>query len=379
MRVLIVGAGIAGLTLAASLRQRGVDPVVVDQRVNGADLGYALALWPHGSRVLHDLGSHDEFVSLSEEMRSYVAYDGSGAVLTSSPLPQSISSHGHLGIIPRSDLTALLRRTLEPVGVRDGVSVDTLSQDGDLVSVEFNDGTSGTFDLVVGADGVQSKVRRLLFGPVTGFDSGWGCFVWWGDPRTGKPGQTTEHWGAGGFLGTYPCRSRLCVIVGGPKDVLMPDQTEGRAGRITDLLRGLGAQNDAYLEGLPVDTEQLFWWPMSDIRAPRWVDGRVVLLGDAATSFLPTAGIGASMAMESAAVLSDELSRTDSTYLPDALALYERRRRRRVLAAQSQSRRLARISFVRSPAIATLRNQALRRTSMESMVGSLIKGLRHPI
>ncbi|MGH3382936.1 MAG: FAD-dependent oxidoreductase, partial [Nocardioidaceae bacterium] len=94
---------------------------------------------------------------------------------------------------------------------------------------------------------------------------------------------------------------------------------------------------------------------------------------------LPTAGIGASMALESAAVLADELSRTDVTYLPNALELYERRRRHRVEAAQTQSRRLARLMFLSSPRLASVRDLALRLASMEQMVGPLIKGLRQPI
>lgn len=65
----------------------------------------------------------------------------------------------------------------------------------------------------------------------------------------------------------------------------------------------------------------LHLWRMADVRTPRWVQRRVALVGDAAAAFLPTAGIGASMALESAAVLADELSRTSSDYLPNALAL----------------------------------------------------------
>jgi 2-polyprenyl-6-methoxyphenol hydroxylase-like FAD-dependent oxidoreductase len=85
------------------------------------------------------------------------------------------------------------------------------------------------------------------------------------------------------------------------------------------------------------------------------------------------------MALESAAVLADELSRTDSTYVTNALKLYGRRRRRRVEAAQNQSRLLARVMFVRSRRLAAIRNRALRFASMEQVVGPLIKELKNPI
>lgn len=77
------------------------------------------------------------------------------------------------------------------------------------------------------------------------------------------------------------------------------------------------------------------------VHAMKRARGRTTLVGDAAAAFLPTASVGASMALESAAVLADELSRTDPAYVPNALALYERRRRTRVEAAQTQSRHLS--------------------------------------
>src|SRR5690606_21944871 len=148
-----------------------------------------------------------------------------------------------------------------------------------------------------------------------------GCYVWWADSRLAGVGETTERWGAGSFLGTYPGSERLCVIAGAPLDALQPDRPDGRAARLARLLRPYGVQVDELLTDLPGDSEPLFLWRMADVRAPQWVQGRVALVGDAAAAFLPTAGIGASMALESAAVLADELSRTDPTYLPNALQL----------------------------------------------------------
>lgn len=140
-----------------------------------------------------------------------------------------------------------------------------------------------------------------------------------------------------------------------------------------------GVPVDDFLADLPGDTEQLFLWRMAGVRAPAWVKGRVALVGDAAAAFLPTAGIGASMALESAAVLADELSRTDPMHVPDALDPYVKRRRRRVEAAQDQSRRLAHVMFIPSRRLALLRDRALRFASMDQMVSPLIKAMRNPI
>jgi 2-polyprenyl-6-methoxyphenol hydroxylase-like FAD-dependent oxidoreductase len=379
VRTLIVGAGISGLALAGLLRRQGRSPVVVERRREDAGPGYGLALWPHGTRVFHALGLHDELVACSEPMGGYVARSGRGHLLTSSPMPESVRRYGHLGLIARSEVLDLLRAPLQDTDIRSGVSVARMEQSGTHAEVELDDGTADEFDLVVGADGIHSRVRDLLVGRVPERDTGWGCHVWWADRHLVAGSETTEYWGAGSFLGTYPCRDRVCVILGAPVDVLEPDRPDGRTHRLAALLERFQVPVGDFTADLPGDGEGLFLWPMADVRAPRWVRGRTALVGDAAAAFLPTAGIGASMALESAAVLADELSRTDTTYLPNALQLYERRRRTRVEAAQTQSRRLARVMFVRNRRLAALRNSALAHARIEQMVGPLIKELREPI
>ena len=199
LRILIVGAGVAGLTLAALLRRDGHDLRVIDQRDPAADAGYAIALWPHGSRVFHALGLHDAFVAQSEPMRRYVARRGDGRALTASTMPDSLTAHGHLGLVPRADLVALLRQAAGERVVRDGLSIDELTQQADHVEVRLSDGRQGEFDLVVGADGVGSRVRELLLGPVPERDTGWGCVVWWTEPALAEPGETAERYGTASF------------------------------------------------------------------------------------------------------------------------------------------------------------------------------------
>lgn len=379
MRTLIVGGGISGLALAGLLSRQGQEPVVVERRGSGAEPGYGLALWPHGTRVFHALGVHDAFVDRSEPMGTYTARSGNGQRLTSSPMPAAVHRYGHLGLIPRAELLDLLRAPLDNVDIRRGSSISGFRQSGGQVKVELDDGATEAFDLLVGADGIHSRVRRLLVGNLRDRETGWGCYVWWADRHLVEGTETTEHWGAGVFLGTYPCRDQVCVILGAPTDDLRPDQPQGRSARLARMLEALGVPGADYTAALPDDSEPLFMWPMADVRTTSWVKGRVALVGDAAAAFLPTAGIGASMALESAAVLADELSRTDAEYLPNALELYERRRRSRVEAAQTQSRRLARLMFVRSRRLAALRNRALAHARMEQLVGPLIKQLREPI
>ncbi len=385
MRALVVGGGIAGLTVAALLGRQGHEVEVVEKRTAAEASGYALALWPHGSRVFHALGLHDRFVERSEPMRRYTARDGRGRVLISSPMPQTIASFGHLGIVPRSELLSSLAGAAAAAGVpvRYGATVTHVEDHGHQVTVTSR--ASGAaradqrVDLVIAADGVGSPLRRLLWGRVPGFDTGWGCHAWWADHGLVPPGETIEQWAPGSFLGTYPTRDRLCVIAGAPVTELEGDGHQPLRARLAGLSAFRGWDADALTADLVVDGPEPVLWRMADVRSPTWVRGRVALVGDAAAAFMPTAGIGASMALESAAALADELSRADAAHVPHALALFERRRRRRVEVAQTQSRRLARLMFVRSPALSIARDRIAGRASMEQVVAPLIRSLAEPL
>ena len=192
-------------------------------------------------------------------------------------------------------------------------------------------------------------------------------------------GTVVEHWGRGAFLGVYPTGDRVGVFAGGPLDQMDHEASPGRERRLRQRFAGLGRLAEAALEALPDDSAEMFFWRLSDVRSRRWARGRVVLLGDAAAGFLPTAGIGASMAMESAAVLNDELLRTDATRVPEASALYVKRRWRRVLSVQNDSRWLARLMFRTSPPLILARDLLARVAPLEMLAGSIARSLAEPI
>ncbi len=122
-----------------------------------------------------------------------------------------------------------------------------------------------------------------------------------------------------------------------------------------------------------------YFWKLEDVRSTKWLQPRVLLLGDAAAAFLPTAGVGASMAMESAAALADELTRTDSRHINNSLDVFTTRRMRRVRRIQNQSRRLSRLMFIKSPLISALRNGALRFATLDMLGGPIATGMNSPI
>lgn len=379
MRVLISGAGMAGLTLAALLRQRGIDADIIDRAPDFDHAGYVLGLYPLGNRVLHGLGVYDEFAAASEAMDDYVVAGANGREIMRFDFRPFTGRYGDIRMLGRADLLRLLNRANGDTPIRMNTTIATMTDNGDTVRVRTSDGAEKDYDLVVGADGIHAQSRRHVSPQNEIFDSKWACWAWWTERGDLPPGTVQEQWGAGRFIGLYPTPTRLGVVAAAPARALGFGAIQGRQMRMHDVFGKMKGRARDIIDSFPNDDGEMFYWKLDDQRARHWIKGRVVLLGDAAAAFLPTAGIGASMAMESAAVLADELSRADAKSVPLALTFYERRRRTRVEAAQDDSRKLSKLMFLRSPVLGFLRNQSVKMMSLKSLAKDIVKMLGEPI
>lgn len=381
MRVLIVGAGVAGLTLAARLAQQDREAVVVERTTN-TDQGYAIGLYPLGSCVLHGVGAYDEFMAAGQTVDTYELADGAGRPLQTLDMRVLTAGLGPMVMLGRAELLALLERAAG-VPVRRETTVAELTQDAHGVDVTFDDGARDRFDLVVACDGIASATRQLVFGPEPGFDAGWVLWTWWADAARFDPVIVREFWGRGWFFGVYPSPGRAMCAAGGPaSDFGAPGRSGADDGGavarlLRDRIRPL-ASADSTIAGAIDDLDRAYRWPMRDVRSARWFDGRVALCGDAAVAFLPTAGVGASNALRGAAALADELSRSSASSIPLALELYEKRCRSVVERNQTDSRRLARVMFVRSKPIGWTRDQLARRYTPEKVLAQIIDSAHQP-
>ena len=232
MRVLIVGAGIGGLTLAALLRRWDIEPDVIDRAPSFDHAGYMLVLYPLGSRILHGLGAFGAFVAASEPMDYYAVANGKGEVINRYDLGVISERFGPIRQLSRGELLGVLAASAGLPPGRMGVGIAAIEQHGGEVLARTSDGEARRYDLVVGADGIHSTVRRLVFGESAIFDTGWGGWVWWAGHALASHDTVTEYWGAGRFLGVYPTKQRIGIVACGPVKNMDPDDRAGRRERI---------------------------------------------------------------------------------------------------------------------------------------------------
>jgi salicylate hydroxylase len=373
LRVLVIGAGVAGATAAGMLRARGVRPVLVERAEAGSDAGYMLGLMPFVDPVLRDLGVQACYLECSVGMHQYRLHGASGATLKDYSLDEAIGQFGHYRGIERGQLLRVLGIEALPVVYR--TTVTGLDQDGERVQVTLAEAgrqVEAEFDAVIVADGLHSATRSLILGPgdVGTDDTGWGGWAAW-TSADDACGRYEETWGAACFVGLYPVPDRIGVFVGGPHDAT----AEGPLAFTERVRHTLRSVDDRCARALRAVAARpgAYYWNMSDVRARRWTAGRVALLGDAAAGFLPTAGVGAAMAMESAAVLACELAGGDAASVPSALNAYERMQRPRVESAQHNSRQLARLMFRRGRLVTKARDTLTRFVGVNTALGPIRK------
>lgn len=353
MRILISGAGIAGLALAGLLRQRGFHPTIVEKAPGFGDVGYVLGIWPAGGRILRALGVFETFLSEGEPFDTYQVLSEKGALLGNYSLKEIDAHFGPTRALYRPELISLLAGTVPPDSIKFATKIVDVNQNDEEVAVTFSSGEKETYDLVVLADGLRSEMRSLVFGGQDLTYSGMTGWSFWVNNVPLPPQTVQEYWGQHAFCGVYPAKGRTCAILATHR----PSQSvkEVSIEEIRTLFQSFGGLIPEILREVK-DPSQIFWDDLNDFKTKNWVKKRVVLVGDAAHAILPTGGVGASMALESAFVLAEELCRSDSRYINQALADYVKRRKRRVDHIQDQSRSYGKLMFTENAFMASLRN-----------------------
>ena len=358
-RILIVGGGIAGLTLATALHQHGFTAELVERSTAWHALGAGILVQANGMRMLRALGLGAAVEQAGAVVRHWGLYDQQGEVLCDTDLDEMWAEVGPCIGIERAKLHQVLLAAAA-VPCRLSTWVTSIVQDEQRVWVDFSDGEARDYDLVVGADGIYSSVRTLAMGTI---QPGYTGLMDWRSLVPTRPKDVTGMQvllGNGCYFGLLPMgdgRTQGFGLVGEPR---LRDPIEGRLGRFRERFAGFGGPVPAYLAALTSD-EQIHCSPIEWVELEQWHTGRVVLIGDAAHAGPPTLAQGGSMAMEDACVLAEVLRCADT--VESALDTYVARRRPRADWVQQQSRAAAE-SRLLPPAI---RNVALRERGDQVM------------
>jgi 2-polyprenyl-6-methoxyphenol hydroxylase-like FAD-dependent oxidoreductase len=338
-RILIVGGGIGGLSVATALHRAGLTAELVERSTTWPAIGSGINLPANGVRALRALGIGEAFGRAAAVVGRWGFFDQRARLLCETDLEALWGKVGPCLAMTRVKLQEALLGGAAAVTHRLGVSLTALAQDAGRVRVGFSDGTTGSYELVVGADGIHSTVRRLAIGPSSPTYAG--QTVWRSLISTRPPGIADNIMvllGDGCFFGIVPMGDGWSYGFGAVDASRFQDPPAGRLERLRSRFGGFGEPVPTYLAALE-DDEQLHAGPIEWVEPDAWYRGRVVLVGDAVHAGPPHMGEGGCMAVEDALVLAEVLGTADT--IESALESYVRRRRPRVEWVQEQSRAAA--------------------------------------
>jgi 2-polyprenyl-6-methoxyphenol hydroxylase-like FAD-dependent oxidoreductase len=333
-RVLVVGAGIAGPTLAVALRRAGVDVELAEIQREWQPVGVGLTLMGPALRALRTIGLIDRAVEEGAALNRVAIGNERTEVTTVNELPR-LNGPGYPSMVQlsRPAFHRILGDAVREAGipVRLGVTVDAVHETHGAAVVQFSDGTSGRYDLVVGADGAHSRVRRLVFPdlPEPRFT---GQAVW--RAMVDRPAELGATFQDGALHMFYGPRNKAGVVPTSEAQLYIflveniPDRTRPPEEQLPALIREQLTDYSGFLALLReriVQPDQIVWRALEVLLVPEpWYRGRTLLIGDAAHTTTPHLASGAGIAIEDAIVLAEELAGGET--LEAALAQFMERR-----------------------------------------------------
>jgi salicylate hydroxylase len=356
VKVIIIGGGIGGLTAALAFNQFGHEVSVHERASVLREVGAGIQLSPNAIKPLRALGLEPDIQAVASAPDTLTMRDGfSGRALFSLPIAERAQARFGAGYftIHRADMITLLREALIercPYALNLNRTFVRVSQSTNEAVAHFKDGTRVSADLIIGADGINSAVRKAITPTDPARFTGqlaWRAIV---PCAPDHPlAKDTNVWTASGkHVVTYGLRrGHVLNIVGVVEDRDWRDESWSHEGRAEDMRADL-AGFAPVVSDLLKSVETCFKWALHD-RPPLdiWSKGRVTLLGDAVHPMLPFMAQGACMAIEDAYVLARAVS--EHTELKAALTQYQDRRLARTRKVHAVAGRNAHLFHMRNP------------------------------
>ncbi|MGK5739065.1 FAD-dependent monooxygenase [Micromonospora sp. URMC 103] len=330
IRVLVVGGGVAGLATLRALRDWGATIDLVERTNGPADSGTGIYLTGNATRALGTLGLWEPIADVAVEITRQRSGNQHGRRLFDIDVATLWDGVGPCVSLPRAELHRALLAGVEHFPIRWGARPVAVAREGERVAVEFDDGGAERYDLVIGADGVNSTVRRLAFDGHAARPLGQYAYRWIA-PRVDDEPVWSVLLGRGTQFLTIPVSAEqtYCYY----NDGAVAD----RPGWRDDLRATYAEPVTTMLEALDADDSTLHAGPNQEVVLDSWARGPVLLIGDAAHATSPNMAQGAAMALEDAVVLAESL--TTAGTVAEALRAYEARRRPRTDWVLSQTHR----------------------------------------
>ncbi|KIH84395.1 FAD-dependent monooxygenase [Pseudomonas batumici] len=346
-KIAIVGAGLGGAAAATLLQQAGFDVSIYEQAPEFSRLGAGIHMGPNIMKIFRRMGIEQQLDRMGSHPDHWFSRDGlSGDYLSRIPLGEfARKEYGASYItVHRGDLHALQMSTIQPGTLHFNKRLEKIEDTGDQVRLSFTDGTTASADIVIGADGINSKIREELLGHEAPLYSGWvahralitrdqlarydfdfeDCVKWWSEDRHMMVYYTTGR------------RDEYYYVTGVPHPELDFEGpfVDSSREEMFEAFQGYHPSVQALIEA----TDTVTKWPLRNRNPlPLWSRGRLVLLGDACHPMKPHMAQGAGMAIEDAAMLTRCLQETGLGDYRTAFELYEANRKERASRVQAVS------------------------------------------
>lgn len=379
MKIAINGCGVAGPALAYWLLKAGHEPVLIEEAPSLRRSGYIIDFWGVGYDIAEKMGLLPRLNAEGYQIKEvrFVNSRGHKTAGFSADMFRRLT-RDRFTSLKRSDLAAALFSVIEDkVEILFGNSIAAIEDRSDRVCLTLHDGAQREVDLVIGADGLHSRIRHLVFGSQDRFEVNLGLYVAAFELSGYRPRDErvyVSHTRPGRQISRFAMRDDrtlfLFVFRSEQLEGPAPTTEDGYRAALCNVFRHDGWECPEILDAMEV-AENLYFDRVSQIDMKNWSKGRVALLGDAAACVSLLAGEGAGLAIAEAYVLAGELARSGGDYT-QAFATYETRMMPFLRQKQATAKTFASSFAPRSHLGLTIRNLAMNLLQVPFMSDLLI-------